>query len=84
MLKGCLPKVDFPTFTHTTYAMKIFTYILIVVAVCLIGFNLYMMDFNDLTGENNIISLIGIASCVCAILVLVIFTMSKSIEDRLK
>lgn len=64
--------------------MKILTYALIVIAVALIGFNVYMMDFDDLTGESSIISLIGIASCVCAILVLVIFAMSKSIEDRLK
>lgn len=64
--------------------MKIFTYVLITVAVFMIGFNIYMIDFDDPFGENSIISLIGVASCVCAILVLVIFTMSKSIEDRLK
>lgn len=84
MLKGCLSKRYFLTFTAQSTRMKIVTYILIVIALGLIGFNIYMIDFNDLTGETSIISLIGIASCICAILVLVIFNLSKSIQDRIR
>ena len=82
MLKGYSSKRHFLTFTVQSTRMKIVTYILIVIALGLIGFNIYMIDFNDLTGETSIISLIGIASCICAILVLVIFNLSKSIQDR--
>ena len=82
MLKGYSSKRHFLTFTAQSTRMKIVTYILIVIALGLIGFNIYMIDFNDLTGETSIISLIGIASCICAILVLVIFNLSKSIQDR--
>jgi type IV secretory pathway component VirB8 len=82
MLKGSSPKPYFLTFTAQYSAMKIVTYILIAIALGLIGFNIYMIDFSDLTGETSIISFIGIASCICAILVLVIFTLSKSIQDR--
>ncbi len=79
-----MSKRYFLTFTAQSTRMKIVTYILIVIALGLIGFNIYMIDFNDLTGETSIISLIGIASCICAILVLVIFNLSKSIQDRIR
>jgi hypothetical protein len=63
--------------------MKIFTTILIVLAVGLILFNIYLLDFNHPFEGNSIIAFIGIAASVCAVLILLIFRMSKSIEEKM-
>jgi uncharacterized membrane protein len=64
--------------------MKIFTLILIVLALGLIIFNITLLDFNHLFDDKNSIALIGIVSSVCAVLILLIFRMSKKIEERTK
>ncbi len=64
--------------------MKIFTSILVVLALALIGFNITLLDFNHLFDGKNSIALIGIVSSICAVLILLIFRMSKKIEDRTK
>jgi len=63
--------------------MKIFTTILIVVALGLILFNIYLLDFNHPFEGNSIIAFIGIAASICAVLILLIFRMSKSIEEKM-
>lgn len=63
--------------------MKIFTYIIIALAFGLIVFNVFQLDFENLTDDNSLIALIGIVAAFCAILILLIFKMSKSIEDKL-
>ncbi|WP_333693215.1 hypothetical protein [Flavobacterium sp.] len=63
--------------------MKIFTYIVIALAFGLIVFNVFQLDFENLTDDNSLIALIGIVAAFCAILILLIFKMSKSIEDKL-
>lgn len=62
--------------------MKIFTIILIVLAVALIVVNITMLDFNNLFGGDSLVGLIGITASVCAVLILLIFRMSKAIQDR--
>ncbi|MDI9255901.1 MULTISPECIES: hypothetical protein [Flavobacterium] len=64
--------------------MKIFTNILIVIAVALIMVNIYLIDFNKPFEGDSIVALIGIAASFCAVLILLIFRMSKKIEDKLK
>lgn len=63
--------------------MKIFTTVLLVLAVALIVFNITQLNFNNLFTGDSLIALIGIAASFCAIIILVIFRMSKSIEDKL-
>lgn len=63
--------------------MKIFTTVLLVLAVALIIFNITQLNFNNLFTGDSLIALIGIAASFCAIIILVIFRMSKSIEDKL-
>jgi hypothetical protein len=63
--------------------MKIFTTILVVLAIGLILFNISLLDFQHLLEGNSMIALIGIAASFCAILVLLIFRMSKSIEQKM-
>lgn len=63
--------------------MKIFTNILVVVAIALIIFNITLLDFkNPLQGE-SIVAFVGIAAAFCAVLILLIFRLSKKIEEKM-
>jgi hypothetical protein len=64
--------------------MKIFTNILIFLAVALILVNIYLLDFNNPFEGDSMVALIGIAASFCAVLILLIFRMSKKIEEKLK
>ena len=66
------------------YAMKIFTTILIVIAFALIVFNVTLLDFENPLEGDSLVALIGIAAALCAVFILLIFRMSKKIEDKLK
>lgn len=64
--------------------MKIFTSILVVLAFALIIFNITLLDFDHLFEGESSIALIGIVASFCAILILLIFRMSKVIVERTK
>jgi hypothetical protein len=64
--------------------MKIFTTILIVIAIGLVVFNMTMLDLNKPFEGNSMIALIGVVASFCAVFILLIFKMSKKIEDKLK
>mgnify|MGYP000874244603 FL=1 len=63
--------------------MKIFTNILVVLAIGLIIFNISLLDFQNPFEGNSMIAVIGIAASFCAILILLIFRMSKCIEEKM-
>lgn len=64
--------------------MKIFTNILLLIAIALIIVNVFLIDFNKPFEGNSSIALIGIVASFCAVLILLIFRMSKKIEEKLK
>ena len=64
--------------------MKIFTTILVVIALALIIFNITLLDFDHLFEGNSAVALIGIAASFCAVFILLIFRMSKMIEEKTK
>ena len=64
--------------------MKIFIYILLFFALSLIVFNITLLDFNNLFQGNSLVGLIGIAASFCAVFILLIFRMSKMIEEKTK
>ena len=64
--------------------MKLFTNILVVLAIGLILFNFSLIDFKNPLEGNSMIAIIGIAASFCAVLILLIFRMSKSIEEKMK
>ena len=64
--------------------MKIFTSILVVIALALVVFNITLLDFEHLFEGNSVIALIGIAASLCAIFILLIFRMSKMIQEKTK
>lgn len=63
--------------------MKFFTTFLILVAIGLIVFNITLLDFNHPLEGNSVVALIGIAAAFCAVFILLIFRMSKKIEEKL-
>ena len=69
---------------YLNYQMRIFTYILIFIALLLIVFNITILDFNHLLEGDSFVALIGIIASLCAVLILLIFRMSKSIEEKFK
>lgn len=62
--------------------MKIFTNILILFALALIVFNITMLDFKNPFEGDSLVGLIGVVAAFCAVFILVIFRMSKSIEEK--
>ena len=62
--------------------MKIFIYALLVVAVGLIAFNITLLDFSNLLAGNSLVALIGIVASLCAVCILIIFKMAKSIDEN--
>lgn len=64
--------------------MKLFTSILVFLALALIVFNITLLDFNHLFEGESSIALIGIVASFCAIFIILIFRMSKMIEERTK
>lgn len=63
--------------------MKIFTTILVVLALALIAFNITLLDFKNPFQGNSMVAFIGIAASSCAVLILLIFKMSKKIEQKM-
>jgi hypothetical protein len=64
--------------------MKIFTNILLFIAIVLIIVNVFLLDFNKPFEGDSMIALIGIVASFCAVLILLIFRMSKKIEEKVK
>ena len=58
--------------------------VLIVVAVALIAYNVTLVNFDNLFEGNSIIALIGIVASLCAIVLLLIYSTSKKIKDKMK
>jgi hypothetical protein len=63
--------------------MKIFTTLLIFLALALIIFNVTRLNFNNLIQGESFYALVGIAASFCAVLILLIFKMSKEIERKM-
>ena len=64
--------------------MKIFTTVLVIIALALIIFNITLLDFDHLFEGNSMVALIGIVASFCAVCVLLIFRMSKMIIEKTK
>lgn len=64
--------------------MKIFTYIIIVLAILLIGLNITQIDPKNPFEGNSSVALIGIVATLCAVILIVILKMAKTIEEKTK
>ncbi len=57
---------------------------MVFIAFGLIVFNITQLNFNDLFSKESVTALIGIVASFCAVCILLIFKMSKSIESKTK
>jgi hypothetical protein len=64
--------------------MKIFTYIIITIALGIIAFNISVLNFKNILEGDSLIALISIMTILCAVVILLIFRLSKSIDEKLK
>ncbi len=64
--------------------MKKFIYILLVLAVGLLIFNITQLNFNDLFGEESSGSFIGILASLCVIVLMFILLVSRKIQHKVK
>ncbi|HSI70094.1 MAG TPA: hypothetical protein VK941_07665 [Gillisia sp.] len=64
--------------------MKIFIYILMVIAVVVIGYNLTVLDYENLIAGQSGIALIGILCAACVIVLLAILLTSRAISKKAK
>ncbi|WP_431126642.1 hypothetical protein [Flagellimonas flava] len=63
---------------------KAFVIVLVILALGLIAFNVTLVDFNDPLQGDSTIALIGIVASLCALLLILIFALSKKIDKKLK
>jgi hypothetical protein len=64
--------------------MKIFTNILVLLAVALLIFNVTLIDFQNPFKGDSMVALVGVVASFCAVLILVIFRMSKKIIEKME
>jgi len=64
--------------------MRIFIYILIALSAVVIVYNVTVLNFDDLLGEDSAIALIGIVCAACVIVLLSILLTSKAIDRKFK
>ena len=64
--------------------MKIFTYILSLIALGFVIYNLTKVDFQDPFVGDSVVALITVVAGLCAILLLTILRVSKKIETLSK
>lgn len=64
--------------------MKYFVYVLLVLSVVLIGYNLTHVDYDAPFSDDSIVAVITVVSGLCAILLLLIILQSKKLEKQLK
>ena len=62
--------------------MKIFTNVLVFLAIALILFNVTLLDFRNQFQGDSVVAFIGIAASFCAVMILLIFKISKRIEEK--
>ena len=63
--------------------MKIFTNILVFLAVALLIFNVTLIDFQNPLKGDSMVALVGVFASFCAVLILLIFRISKKIVEKM-
>jgi len=63
---------------------KKLTILLIILAILLIAYNVTLINFENPLEGDSIIAIIGIVAALCAIVLLLVFTVSKKIQKKLE
>ena len=80
--RSLIDKLYFIILDTQNSLMKIFTSILVLLALALIVFNITLLDFKNPFEGDSMVAFIGIAASFCAVLILLIFRISKKIEEK--
>lgn len=64
--------------------MKIFTNILVLLAVLLLIFNITLIDYQNPFKGDSVIAIVGVVASTCAVLILLIFRMSKKLVEKME
>ena len=59
-------------------------YIFLGIALVLLVFNIYQLDFENLLSEDGKVAIIGILGCLVAIVLLLILQYSSKIKEKLE
>lgn len=59
-------------------------YIFLGIALVLLVFNIYQLDFENLLSEDGKVAIIGVLGCLVAILLLLILQYSSKIKEKLE
>jgi|TARA_B110000438_G_scaffold181534_1_gene173437 FtsH-binding integral membrane protein len=59
-------------------------YILLIIALILLGFNIYNLDFQNLLSDDGKVAIIGVLGCLVAIVLLLILNSSSKIKNKLE
>ena len=59
-------------------------YILLIIALILLEFNIYNLDFQNLLSEDGKVAVIGVLGCLVAIVLLLILNSSSKIKNKLE
>lgn len=63
---------------------KTITIVLIVLAVALVAYNVTQIDYNAPLKGDSVVALIGVFASLCAVVLLLIFTASKKIQQKIE
>jgi hypothetical protein len=63
---------------------RIWILVLIVLGLGLVAYNVTLVDFENPLEGNSIIALIGIMASLCAIVLLLIYGISKRIQNKME
>lgn len=64
--------------------MKKLIYVLGALALVLVVFNLFQIDFADPFTGDSLIAIIGVVAGLCAVLLLIILLLAKKIQQRMR
>ncbi len=64
--------------------MKYFIYVIIVLAIALIGFNFTFLDFDSLFEGESMVALISVLAGLCVLVLMIILLISRSISNKYK
>tara|TARA_R110000796_G_scaffold37722_3_gene95106 strand:- start:59330 stop:59533 length:204 start_codon:yes stop_codon:yes gene_type:complete len=63
---------------------KALSIVLIIIAIALIIYNITLLNFKNILEGDSVIAMIGIVASLCAIVLLIIFMMSKKIQKKIE
>ena len=63
---------------------KVLFFVLLIAALVLGGYNLYLIDYSDLFADKNFVASVSVIAALAAAVLLAILFISKKIEEKTK